>query len=40
MRIYTVDFSRLTVVSAANSRRKAREVKYLFSPTSVVPSVQ
>lgn len=29
-----------TDASVANSRRKAREVKYLFSPPSVVPSVQ
>ena len=40
VRIHTVDFLKLTVFSATNSRRKAREVKYLFSPTSVVPSVQ
>lgn len=40
VRIYTVDFLKLTVLSAVNSRKKAREDKYLFSPTSVVPSVQ
>ena len=38
--IHTVDFLKLTVLSAVNSRKKAREVKYLFSPPSVVPSVQ
>lgn len=38
--IHTVDFLKLTVFFVANSRKKAREGKYLFSPTSVVPSVQ
>lgn len=40
VRIHTVDFLKLTVFSVANSRKKAREGKYLFSPPSVVPSVQ
>lgn len=40
MRIHTVDFLKLTVFSAANSRKKVREGKDLFSPPSVVPSVQ
>ena len=40
VRIHTVDFLKLTVLSAVNSRKKAREGKYLFSPPSVVPSVQ
>lgn len=38
--VHTVDFLKLTVLSAVNSRKKAREGKYLFSPPSVVPSVQ